>query len=122
MVKNRDFLGSVDSDPYNLKHYKLINFAMYVNGKEIPNECLSSNFGHEKTSVMAYFQGNWFTSFQRKQSDYTRYVHKGYFMLLFDLTTDHVAYEGHVSPASNGHIRLELKLAEALPEAPTCLL
>jgi hypothetical protein len=38
MVKNKDFLGSVESNPYNFKHYKLSNFAMYVNGKQIPNE------------------------------------------------------------------------------------
>jgi hypothetical protein len=46
----------------------------------------------------------------------------GYFMLLFDLTRDQAASEGHVSPASNGHIRLDLKFFDALPEALNCLL
>jgi hypothetical protein len=31
MVKNTDFLGSVDSNPYNFRHYNMSNFAMYVN-------------------------------------------------------------------------------------------
>jgi hypothetical protein len=35
----------------------------------------------------------------------------GYFMLIFDLTPDQAASEGYVSPASNGHIRLDLKFA-----------
>jgi hypothetical protein len=46
----------------------------------------------------------------------------GHFILLFDLTLDQTASEGHVSPASNGHIRLDLKFAEALPDAHNCLL
>jgi len=32
MVKNTDFLGSRDSNPYN-RHYDLTNFALYVNGR-----------------------------------------------------------------------------------------
>jgi hypothetical protein len=47
---------------------------------------------------------------------------KGYSMLLFDLTPDQRASEGHVSPPASGHIRLELKFSKALTEAPTCLL
>jgi len=33
MVKNTDILGSRDSNPYNLRHYDLTNFTMYVNGR-----------------------------------------------------------------------------------------
>jgi hypothetical protein len=44
MLKNKEFLGSVDSNPYNFRHYKVSNFAMYVNSKQIPNEGLSTNF------------------------------------------------------------------------------
>jgi len=54
MVKNADFLGSKDSNPYNLRHYVLTNFTMYVNGRQIPNENLSVNMDHEKTSVRDY--------------------------------------------------------------------
>jgi hypothetical protein len=38
------------------------------------------------------------------------YIH-GYFMLLFDLTPDQADSEGHVSPPTNGYIRLELKFS-----------
>jgi len=51
MVKNTDFLCSRDSNLYNLRHYDLIIFTMYVNGRQIPSESLSLNMDHEKTSV-----------------------------------------------------------------------
>jgi hypothetical protein len=43
-------------------------------------------------------------------------------MPFFDVTPDQATFEGHVSPASNGHIRLDLEFFEALPEALICLL
>ena len=46
----------------------------------------------------------------------------GYFMLLFDLTPDRAASEGHTSHPDNGNVRIELKFAEALPDAITCLI
>ena len=54
MVKNTDFLGSRDLNPYNFRHYDLTNFTMYVNGRQIPSESLSLNMDHEKTSVRGY--------------------------------------------------------------------
>jgi hypothetical protein len=125
MVKNKYFLGSVDSNPYNFRHYKLSNFAMYVNGKHVPIEGLYTNFGHEKTSVMAYRtvfkESGIHHSDAGNQIRHDMFVN-GYFMLLFDITPDQAASEGHVSPASNGHIRLDLKFAGALPEALNSLL
>ena len=43
-------------------------------------------------------------------------------MLLFDLTPDRAASEGHVSLPDQGNIRLELKFDKPLPDAVTCLL
>jgi len=43
-------------------------------------------------------------------------------MLLYDLTPDMAASEGHPSPAENGHICIECNFDKALPEAITCLL
>jgi hypothetical protein len=61
MLKNTDFLGSFDSNPYNFRHYNLNYFSLFVNGKQYPNEGLSMDIGHEKTSVLAYntlFEGS----------------------------------------------------------------
>jgi len=42
-------------------------------------------------------------------------------MLLFDLTTDRGASEGHNPQPDNGNIRMELKFAKSLPEPITCI-
>jgi hypothetical protein len=46
----------------------------------------------------------------------------GFFMLLYDLTPDLAASEGHVSAPASGDIRIDLKFGTPLPEAITCLL
>jgi len=46
----------------------------------------------------------------------------GYFILLFALTPERDASEGHTSHHEQGYIRVELKFAKPLPEAITCLL
>jgi hypothetical protein len=46
----------------------------------------------------------------------------GFFMLLFDLTPDLAASEGHASHPDNGHVGIELKFAKALPDPVTSLL
>jgi hypothetical protein len=42
---------------------------------------------------------------------------KGSFMLVFDITQDGFASDGHSSLRENGSIRIELKFDEALAEA-----
>jgi hypothetical protein len=54
MIKNTDVLGTVDTNPYNFRHYDLNYFALYVNGRQIPHEGMSLGMDHEKTSVMGY--------------------------------------------------------------------
>ena len=46
----------------------------------------------------------------------------GFFMLVFDLTPDLAASEGHVSDWAHGDNRLDLKFRKALPEPLVCLL
>jgi len=43
-------------------------------------------------------------------------------MIVYDLTPDLAASEGHATPPTNGDIRIDLKFAKALPEDVTCLL
>ena len=45
----------------------------------------------------------------------------GYFMLLFDLSPNRAASEGHISLSDQGNIRLELQYNKQLPETVTCL-
>jgi hypothetical protein len=89
MVKNTEFLGSVDTNPFHFRHYDIDYFALYVNGKQIPSGCLHVNMGHENTYVMGY--RNLFEASDILHSNaglqitHDMYI-AGYLMLLFDLT------------------------------------
>jgi len=117
IVENTDFLGAINTNPYNFQHFGLRTFVMYVNGRQIPSEGLNIDTGHEKTSVMAYntlFEGSGIHhSNSGLQITHDMYIN-GYFMLLFDLTPDLAASEGHTSPVESGNIRIELSFKEAL--------
>jgi len=125
MIANTDFLGTINTNAYNFQHFGLRTFVMYVNGRQIPGEGLNIDTGHEKTSVMVYntlFEGSGIHhSNSGLQITHDMYI-KGYFMLLFDLTPDLAASEGHTSPVDSGNIRIELSFKEAFKEAITCLL
>jgi hypothetical protein len=54
MIANTDFLGTINTNPYNFQHFGLFTFAMIVNGKQIPSEGLTIDPNHEKSTVMAY--------------------------------------------------------------------
>ena len=48
------FIGSLDANPFNFRHYDLSSFAPFVNWRQIPNEGLSLGMDNEKSSVMRY--------------------------------------------------------------------
>jgi hypothetical protein len=48
MITNTDFLGTINTNPYNFQHFGLCTFAMIVNGKQIPSESLTIDPNHEK--------------------------------------------------------------------------
>jgi hypothetical protein len=125
LVKNRDILGSLDTNTFNFRHYDISHFALYVNGKQIPSEGLHLDAGCEKATVMGYrtlFEASGIRhSNTGLQITHDMYI-AVYFMLLFDLTPDHVAAEGHTSHPESGHIRIEAKFKKAFPIAITCLL
>jgi len=101
MVKNTDFLGSRNSNPYNFRHYDLTSFTMYVNGRQIPSESISLNMSREKRSVKGYatlFEGTGLHhSKSGLQITHNMYIN-GFFVIVYDLTPDLAASEGHMSP------------------------
>jgi len=125
MVKNADFIGTMDANPYKFQHYDISDFSLFVNGKQYPNEGISLGMDHEKTYVMGYrtlFEGSGIHHLKAgHQITHDMFVN-GYFILLFDLTPDQGVSEAHTSNPEQGNIRMELKLAKPLPEAITCLL
>jgi hypothetical protein len=104
-----------------LRHYDKRHFALSVNGKQIPSEGMHLDTGREKTTVMGYrtlFKASGIRHYNMGlQITHDMYI-TGYFMLLFDLTTDHGAAEGHTSHPDSGHIRIEAQF-KALPDAVT---
>ena len=96
-----------------------------MNGRQIPAEGLSHGMDHDKTSVMVYrtlFEGSGIHHlYSGLQITHNMYIN-GYFMLLFDLTPDRAASEGHASQPDNGNIKVELRFAKPLPDSVTCLL
>jgi hypothetical protein len=100
-------------------------FAMYANGKQIASGGLHLNMGHEKTSVMGYrtlFEASVIHhSNTGLQITHEMYI-AGYFVLLFDLAPDRGAFDGHASQPDSGNIRIDIKFANPLPDAVTCLL
>jgi hypothetical protein len=52
MVKNTDFLGFIETNPFYFRHYVLTSFPLFVNCRQIPS--FSLDMSHEKTSVMGY--------------------------------------------------------------------
>jgi hypothetical protein len=102
LVKNKDILGSIDTNPFNFRHYDIRHLALYFNGKQIPSEglYLDIDTGFAKTTVTVYstlFE----TSGIRHSNMGLKITHDmyigGHFMLLFDLIPDHGAAEGHIS-------------------------
>ena len=97
MVKNADFVGTFDTNPYKFHHYDIKEF---VNGKQYPNEGLSLGMDHVKTTVMGYralLEGSGIHhSNAGHQITHGMFVN-GYFMLLFVLTPELLASEAHTS-------------------------
>ena len=91
MIKNTDFNGSVDTNPYKFRHYYISECSLYVNGWRVPSEGLSLDMDHEKSSVMGYkslFEGSGIHySNTGIQITYDMYINV-YFILPFDLTPD----------------------------------
>jgi hypothetical protein len=124
-VKNSDLLGTLDSNPYNFRHYGIREFELYVNGRQIPSEGLCIDNGLEKTTVMGYrtlFEASGIRhSNAGRQITHDMYI-AGYFTLIFDLISDRGASECHTSHPKNGSIRIKGRFKEALPDAVTCSL
>jgi len=125
MVKNTDFIGSLNSNMYKFQHYDISDFSLFVNGKVFPNDNLSLGMDYEKTFVMDYrtlFEASGIHhSNTGLQITHNMYIN-GYSMLLLDLTHDRGATGSHTSHPENGSITIELKFNKLLPEAITCLL
>ena len=93
MFKNKDFASSLDTNTFYFNHFNFNNFTPY-NGRHIPSEGLPLDMIHEKTSL---FEGSGIGNSKAVLQVTRRMIIARYFMLLFDLTPDRAASEGHIS-------------------------
>jgi hypothetical protein len=124
MIDNTDFLGTFNTNPYNFQHFRIHTFNVIVNGRQIPSETPIVDPSHEKTTTVAYktlFEGTGIHHSNAGLQITHTFVNE-YFMLLYGLTPDQAASEGHTSPVDNGNIRIEFTFEEALKQAIACLL
>jgi protein tyrosine/serine phosphatase len=82
MIKNKDFTGSLNSNPFYFNHFNLNHFTLYYNGRPVPSEGLVLDMSHEKTSVLAYntpFEGVRHTSLERGAASNRPHDYSGVF-------------------------------------------
>jgi len=110
MINNRDINGSLNSNPNKLQHYDISDFLLFVNCKQFAKEGLTLGMDHEILSVMGYRtlfeESGIHNSNTGLQITHDIYIN-GYLILLFHLTPDRGASEGHTFHPENGSIRIE---------------
>jgi len=92
MVKNTEFIGSLDTKPYQFQHYDIGDFSLFVDGKRFPKEGISLSTDSVKTSVMGYRTLFVASGLHHSKSGLqkTHDMNIILFMLHFDLTPDRV--------------------------------
>nr|CAD7424510.1 unnamed protein product [Timema monikensis] len=123
MVSNDAFVGSLNTNPFQLIHRNLDRFVLYVNGiqKHLP---ILINFDNVGTSTLAYdtlFSGLGIHHQNNGHLITRDMFNKGYFMLAFDLTPDSAGQDSHTSLQTEGNVRFELQFKTDLDTAITCL-
>jgi len=102
-----------------------ISLSTSMESRSLAVVVVSLDTSHQKKTVIAFrtlFEGSGIHHSNSGHQITPEMYLNGYFMLLFDLTPDRAASEGHTSHPDNGNVRIELKFAEALPDAITCLI
>jgi hypothetical protein len=47
MIANKDFLGTIDTNPFRFQHFGLRTFVMHVNGRQVPSESVDRSRSRE---------------------------------------------------------------------------
>ena len=76
MVKNTDFIGSLDSNPYRFPHYNISDFSLFVNGKQFPTDSLYLGMDHFCHGLQDAFRSVGHVSLELGTTCKTRYAYK----------------------------------------------
>ncbi len=119
LVNNESFNGSYSRNPFNLKHYNLSSIKIYVDGQANNNiKAIECDFEHHQSlsGYLSLFTGS--GKYRRDEGldiDREEYE-KGYTLFAYDLSPD-LSEETYFNLIKDGSIRVELKFAQALPNA-----
>ena len=117
------YAGDLTKNPFNFKHYNFDFMCLYANGQSVPAKTLQPKFS-SNTYIEAYqtlFSG---MNIDGKdggivctRNDYP----KGYTLVVFDLSSEVVDASVQMVQ-KQGNLQLEIRFAEALPEAINVIL
>ena len=117
IVDNDAFNGTYAKNPFNFKHYRLMQLTLQLDGQEQPVKPLQLNFATGKIArgYMSLFQGTG-KAFKDEDIDVSREDYEyGYTLFCFDLTPD-LGENDHFSLIKSGSVRVNLTFAEPLPQ------
>lgn len=117
-VSSEAFMGNYTKNPLYFQTYNCNFIGFYVDGKSMPAEPLTPNYGAQNylSAYMTLFGDN---------SNFGNYISrdeylKGYCLYMFDICQNNC--DKFVQNVRRGHTRLEVKFSEALPEAVTMII
>ena len=114
MVSNAAYSGDYTKNPFNLKNMGLNYMEITVDGQPVPNRPFRPSYSENDyvSSYLSLLDNSRYQKFSSiiKQSDYPR----GYALCIFDIQS---FLTGKVmTNPGNGHVRLNVRFASALPE------
>ena len=126
MVSNNAYCGSRNHNPFYLKPFGLQQFALFVDGKQIPGKPIAMQHSENIGNITSRAYQTLFTATGINYADRGHQITKQlfdtcYFMLAFDLTADHSYNSICINPVNQCAIRIEGSFQSNLTEAITCL-
>lgn len=128
MILNEAFVGKRSLDPYNFERYGLKTVQLIVNGISIPSKPIELTTelidGKTCTSNTAYYKFmkelGLYNTEKRNCITRKRYQ-KNFFLVCFDLTSDHNFSDMILSHVSSGNIRIEGQFEKPVDKTLTAL-
>lgn len=126
MLSNSSYIGTRDKNPFYFKNFGLKQFALYVDGKQVPSKPLVMEHDENNGKITSRAYNTLFNATGIKYFDKGHQITKKlfdacYFMLAFDLTVDHSYSSLCLNPPVQCCIRAEGTFSSNLTESITCL-
>jgi hypothetical protein len=124
LVKNSAFNGNYKNNPFNFEHFNLNFLSLYVDSTAIPSKPFTPDFeaGQYMREYISLFSGcGIHYSDAGNDISHEEYA-KGFFLTVFDLTSDLSSNASHWQIQKNGSLRLELRFNQPLEESITIII